>query len=53
MIGPGRLGVGVRAQAFELEVGDEENLLEQRVEIRLRLGGDLRELRRRRPSPPG
>ncbi len=41
----GRLGVGIGAQALELEIRDEENLLEQRVEVRLRLGGDFRELR--------
>ena len=47
---PGRLGLRVRAQV-ELGVRDEQDLLEQLVEVRLLLGRDERELRRRRPSP--
>ena len=40
----GRLGVRVRLQ-LELGVGDQQHLLEQVVEVRLLLGGDLGELR--------
>src|SRR5579862_3778486 len=40
----GCLGFGIRAQSLELEIRDEEDLLEERVEVRLRLGGDFREL---------
>ena len=45
---PGGLGVRVRLQ-HELGVGDEQDALQQVVEIRLRLGGDLGELRRAAP----
>ena len=46
----GRLGLRVRAKV-ELGVRDEQHLLEQLLEARLLLRGDLGELRRRRPSP--
>ena len=45
MIGPDASAFGFALQAFELEVRDEQHLLEQLVEVLLRLGGDLRELR--------
>ena len=48
MIGPGRLGVRVGAQV-ELEVGDEQDLLEQLLEVLALLRRDLRDLRR--PAP--
>ena len=45
MIGPDASAFGIRAQTLELEIRDEENLLEEIVEVRLRLRRDLRELR--------
>ena len=45
----GRLGVGVRLELLELDVGHEEHLLEQLVEALARLRRDLRDLRRATP----
>ena len=49
MIGPERLGARVGPEAFLLDVGDQEHLLEQIVQVGRLLGGDVGELRR--PAP--
>ena len=46
---PGRLRARVRLELLELDVGDEQDLLEQLVEADARLRRDLRDLRR--PAP--